>query len=299
MKKLMFLALLTAITLLVATSSCTKEKMEASVKTSVLAEPSINSIGSSGEESALLLAKNSGFPNTTYYSGTNQKIGDYVARNTFPNPVKIQTAEVSFFSTSSTEGIPLQGIKNLAIYINGAQVGPTVGQPLVDGRVNLVTINQTVQPNMMSNLLVLSDLQNPPFAFFSKLKLKGIDLVTGQQVSTVLAIGQTINVVPEPVIIPTFVPSLSSVSQYVACGNVGNEYLTNAVFHFPANSMGYRIVGLSYSIVQQNSSVNAVKVGHVNGPSFIVAPFVAGIATINSIDVINKNIRRFCAINIL
>lgn len=290
MKKLMFVAL--AVITLLTTSSCTKEKISmADMKASAAESTTTASLSlSSTDEPALLLVKSVNLANTTYYVQTNRnKSAEYISQNQFSQAVKIDTVKVYVLSASSMEDIPSGALRNLSINMGNVQYGPTFGNPNISGGANTFSLGSSgfiLTAGSTQVFTVYSDFPlNTSFGFTTKMELKGVNMVTGQRVSTIIQTGQTITVVTEPAIVPTFVPSLSSVSQYVACGSGGNEYLTNAVFHFPANTMGYKIVSLKYSIAQQNNSVNALKVGHVNGP-FISAPFIAGIATINGMDVI-------------
>lgn len=195
----------------------------------------------------------------------NVKIGSFVLQASNAEPIRVTNLAVAVGGTAS-----LNNLSNLKVFVNGTQVGSTVGAPTAS---QSFSPNTTIAPSSTSTVDVYGDLGTATSGTYqTTLTATSIGTNSNQTSTSAATAGQTMTVAVGSLATPTLVASASTTSQYVAAGtNSPSTATTTASYNFSASNGTAVINELHFTAGTGATSVT------VNG---VTAPFVSGTATV-------------------
>lgn len=210
-------------------------------------------------------------PNTS-----NVKIGSYVLQASNSEPIRVTAMNVALSGTAA-----VTNLSNLKVFVNGAQVGSSVGAPTAS---NSFFPSVTIPASSTATVDVYADLGSATSGTHqTTLTVTSIGANSNQTSTSSAIAGQTMTVAVATVTNPpTLVASASTPAQYVAAGtSTGVNDASVASFNFLATSGTATLNELRFTVT--GSGVTQVKVAGV------YAPVVSGVATVTGLSIAVPN----------
>ncbi|MDB4939613.1 MAG: baaA1 [Candidatus Doudnabacteria bacterium] len=226
---------------------------------------------------ALTIAASNGFVSQNVSpNNQNVKLGSFVLQSSNSEPIRLTSMTVGISGSAA-----LTNLTNLKVFVNGTQVGNTVGSPTAS---NSFSPNVTIPVSSSGTVDIFGDLGSATTGTeITTLTVTSIGQNSNQTSTSLPITGQTMTVAVATVTNPpTIVASASTQAQYIAAGTAsGVTDASVASFNFLATSGTANINELRFTVT--GSGVTNVKVGGVT------APVVGGVATITGLNIAVPN----------